>query len=112
MVELAALACFYLAFALVYGADRGRFPFKRWKPARLVFAGMKLVAALSAGVGVALWTRSEGATAAALVAVTALSVAATVCVLIAPLAPRVVWGFALSAPLLVLVLVLTGGSRG
>jgi predicted anti-sigma-YlaC factor YlaD len=112
MVELAALACFYLAFGLVYGADRGRFPLKRWKPARLLFAGMKLVAALSTSVGVALWARVEGATAALLVAVTALSVAAIVFILVAPIAPRAVWGLAFSVPLLVLGLLLAGGARG
>jgi hypothetical protein len=112
MLELAALACLYLAFALLYGADRKRFPLERSKPARFLLAGMQLGAVLSTAVGFALWARVEGATAALLVAVTALSVAGSVYVLLAPLAPRVVWGFALAAPLLALVLFLIGSSRG
>jgi hypothetical protein len=112
MVEGAALLSFYLAFALVYGADSRRFPARRYKPTRGLLHAMRAGALAALVTGVALWTWTQSLAAALLVALTALSIAATLFVLLAPLAPRALWSLAFACPLLVVVLTVTGASHG
>ena len=112
MFEGASLLSFYLAFALLCGADPRRFPAPSWKPTEGWLRAMRLGAVAAVIAGVALWTRVGGVAAALLMAPTALSVAATVFVLLAPLAGRMLWGVALACPLLIAILALAGGSNG
>ena len=112
MVELAALLSFYVAFALLHASHPSHFPVRRWKPTRLQLGGLELVAALATVLGVALWARVEGLTAALLVGAAALSLTATLFVVLAPLAPRLVWGIALGGTALIPVLMALGGHDG
>ena len=112
MLEAAAVLSFFVAFALLHGAAPHRFPLKRAKASRGVFLCMRAAALVAAGAGVLLWSRAEDATTALLVAVAALSVVATVFVLFAPLFPRAIWASVLACPLLIIALVLMGGSHG
>lgn len=110
MVETAALLSFYLAFALVHAADPRRSRVRGSRPAPGLSRALRLAAVIQAIAGVALWTRAEGLAAALLVGVSALSTAATVVVLLAPLAPRLVWSVALVCPPAIVALLLAGGS--
>jgi multisubunit Na+/H+ antiporter MnhB subunit len=112
MVEAAALLSFYLAFALRHGADPRRFPVPRWRPTRGPLRLMNAGAAAAAIAGIALWTRAENTTSALLVAVAALSTAATAFVLLGPLFPRAVWVSVVACPPLVAILALLGGGNG
>lgn len=112
MLEAASLLSIFLAFALLHDAVPSRFPFKRSRASRVVFAAMKAGALAAAAGGIALWTRAENTTSALLVAVAALSTAATAFVLLAPLFPRAVWVSVVACPPLVAVLVFMGGGHG
>jgi hypothetical protein len=105
MFEAAALAAIYLAFALLHAAAPSRHPAGRRRACRL--------AALACGAaGVGLWALAEGPTAALLVGLAALSVFATLIVLLAPVAPRLVWGAALACAPAALALGIAGACRG
>ncbi len=107
MTEIAALLSLYLAFALAHGADPRRFP-ARWKPTRGLLFAMRVAAAGATVAGVVLWARTGGIVEALLVALTALTVAATSFVLLAPLSPRALWSVVLACPLLIAALALVG----
>jgi hypothetical protein len=108
MLESASVLSFYLAFALLHGADAARYPLKGARPSRQLLRCMKGASPLAAALGTALWAEADSARAALLVAPTALSAVATVFVLLAPVAPRVLWGLALACPPLILALALGG----
>jgi hypothetical protein len=110
MMEIAALLSFYLAFALVHGADPRRFPARRWQPTRGALFAMRVAAAATTLAGVVLWARTGDMVEALLVALAALSVAATSFVLLAPLGPRALWSVVLAFPLLIVALALVGNS--
>lgn len=112
MLEMAAVLCFFCAFALLHGAAPGRFPIRRAKQNRSAFQLMRLGTLVALAGGVATWSRAENTTAALLVALAALSVVATAFVLLAPRFPRTLWGLALACPLLIGALLALGGGRG
>lgn len=112
MLEGASLLSFFLAFALLHGAAPNRLPLKRTKAGRTVFTCMRTAAVVTAGAGVVLWSRTQNATTALLVAIAALSMVATVFVLLAPLFPRAVWALVIACLPLTIALALLGGSNG
>lgn len=71
---------------------------------------MRVAAAATTLAGVVLWARTGDMVEALLVALAALSVAATSFVLLAPLGPRALWSVVLAFPLLIVALALVGNS--
>jgi hypothetical protein len=112
MLEAASLLCFYLAFALLHGAQPARFPLKTWQPSRRWIGLMRLSALLAGAAGALLYDLRHGPSDALLIALPALCVMATAFVLLAPICPRLLWGLALACPPLVLVLSILGASDG
>jgi hypothetical protein len=112
MREAAAVLCFFLAFALLHGSSANRM--SRWRARRSGrLPGLLRAGALAAiAVGVTSWTRAENVTAALLVALAAVSVAATAVILLMPLFPRTLWVLALACPVLIVVLLAVGGRHG
>jgi hypothetical protein len=112
MRETAAVLCFFFAFALLHGASPTRRSLWPSKLRARLAAFLRAGALVAIAVGVASWSRAESATAAWLVALSALSVAAPTFVLLVPLFPRTLWGLALASPLFIAALLVLGGSRG
>ncbi len=100
MLEAAALAWTFLAFALFHAGARGG------------AAVARAAAPLSLALGVAQWSRVEDTSAALLVVLGALCAAATLFVLLVPVFPRATWGAALACAPAALVLSLCGGCHG
>jgi hypothetical protein len=112
MLEAAAVLLLFLSFALVHGAATGRFPVSGWKPGKGSVALLKVGALAAAAGGVACWSQVDNTTAALLVALSALSVAATLVVLLSPVFPRAMWALLIVWSLLVVLLLPLGGWRG
>lgn len=95
MLELATLAANFLAFALLHGAEPWRRP-ERWRRLAPLWSRVSRWSALLLVLfSVALWARIEGLIAALLVVLTMFSAAATLFLLVVPVAPRLIWGTAL-----------------
>jgi hypothetical protein len=112
MLEGAALLALYLAFALLHAAEPRRRP-SSWPALAPAWDRRFRIAALAClACGTGLWARAEGLAAALLVALSALTAFATAVVLLAPVAPRLVWGLAVACVPAALALTLWGVCRG
>jgi hypothetical protein len=109
MLELAALLCFFVGFAVLHAS--ARYPISHRKPAAATLALLRTVALGATALGVTVFARSENTVAALLVGTAALSFAGALVVLLAPLFPRALWVSALACLPLVLVLLAVGSAR-
>jgi hypothetical protein len=109
MLEGATLTWAFLAFALLHGAEARRRPSFL---SRLPGGSLRVAAVAALALSISTWTRVEGMAAAILVVLAALSLAATLFVLMAPLLPRVTWVLALASGPIAVALSLMGGHRG
>ncbi|MGK3998763.1 hypothetical protein [Sorangium sp. So ce1024] len=115
MVETASVLAAYFAFALLHAARPERIPFgvaSRLRGRRAWGVGARVLAVASFSLSVALWRLAEAGPAAFLVALTALLVAATLFVLLAPIWPRAVFGLAVLCPPAIAALSLLGARHG
>jgi hypothetical protein len=113
MLEAAAVAASFLAFAAFHAAEPRRRP-ARWRGAAppWLATALRVAGAAVLASSVALWRSVEGATSALLVVAAALCAAATLFVLVAPVFPRLVWGLTVACAAATLVLSIAGGLRG
>lgn len=112
MLKAASVLCFFLACALLHRASPKRRALWRAKTSEKLPALRRAGAVVAMAVGVTSWSRAQNTTAAVLVALAALSVAATAFVLLVPLFPRTLWGLALVCPVFIAVLLVLGVSHG
>jgi hypothetical protein len=110
MLEAASVLSAYLAFALLHAAEPRRLP----RPSHRPPPGwaMRLAAMAAYAAAVALWARAESVGAALLVALGSFTLCASLFVLLAPVAPRLVWGLAAACPVAIAALALCGGLLG
>lgn len=112
MLEGAALLALYLAFALLHAAEPRRRP-PSWPARAPAWDRRRRIAALAClASGVGLWAHAEDLAAALLVALAALTAFATAVVLLAPVAPRLMWGLAIACAPAAIALSLGGACRG
>jgi hypothetical protein len=113
MLESATLMWAILAFASFHAAEVRRRPVRfRNLAAACSPIALRAVGVLLLALSVTQWSNVEGLAAALLVVLAMFCGAATLFVLFAPLAPRVVWGLAIACAPAGLILSLLGVVHG
>jgi len=107
MLSLASVLAAYVAVAAVFAAR----PRSQRRPSLVPPRARPAMYALAIGAVVAataLWPPGDGAVMTTICVVLAVSVAATLFVLLEPFAPRLVWGLAAAAPVAAAALAIAG----
>jgi hypothetical protein len=113
MLDAAAVFAAYVAAALFHASDPARLPVSfpiaarpAWKPV-LRIAGLALCV-----LAAVLWMRAENPTAGLIAAFVAVMAAESVFTILAPIAPRTLYGIAVAAPVLIASFAVAGGAFG
>jgi hypothetical protein len=115
MAELVSVSAAYVAFALIHAADARPLPsglHAALHRVRFARTGLRLLALAAFALSSWCWSRVEDGPSILLVPFTAFMAAASVFVLLAPVAPRLVWGLALLFPPLVFALLASEVGHG